>query len=258
MKFFRKLHRKKAEKAYEDLADAYLKTDMHGKFDISAPFELSRNDNTAYFIVPVVISQGEDLDTCITNEYLSIMMENMMTNSHYVPGEVPMVMVIKPNTSNRDLKIGGKIVIKDTSLFGSISNFYSDLSKDCTSDIKKQVNMLYAKIPYCYAADSINIDHIQLYEYCSTADNLFIERNVASILPDTIDITVDVIEVKKEDGKIEVKTIIDPRTGNSRNVIYITYGFGSKICPCNVAILLDELYENCRNICKKYGLDNIQ
>lgn len=250
--------RKKAENAYEDLADAYLKTAKVSKPDKFIPFEVDREETTAYFIVPVVITQGEILDLCVTNEYLSIMMKGMMTNSYYEPGEMPMIMVSKPNTSNRDLRIGGKIVIKDTSLFGSISNFYSDLSKDCTSDIKKQVNMLYAKIPYCYAADSINIDHIQLYEYCSTADNLFIERNVASILPDTIDITVDVIEVKKEDGKIEVKTIIDPRTGNSRNVIYITYGFGSKICPCNVAILLDELYENCRNICKKYGLDNIQ
>lgn len=255
MKFFRKLHRKKAEKAYADLADAYLIANKLSKPDsvIPIPFEVDREENTAYFIVPVVITKGEILDFCVTNEYLSIMMKGMMANSCYIPDEMPMIMVM-PNTSNRDLRIGGKIVIKGVSLFSNIYNFYSDLGKSCTGDIKNQVCMLYAKIPYCYAADSIDIDHIQLYEYCNTADNLVIERKVTSILPDIIDISIDVIEVKKEDFKIEGTTIIDHRTGDPRNVIYITYGFGSKICPCNVAILLDDLYDHCRDICKNYGL----
>lgn len=257
MKFFRKLRRKKAEKAYEDLADAYLlKANKLSKPDsaIPIPFEVDRKENTAYFIVPVVITQGEILDFCVTNEYLSIMMKSMMANSYYEPDEMPMIMVIKPSVSNKDLKIGGKIVIKGVSIFSSIYNFYSDLGKSCTGDIKKQVCMLYAKIPYCYAADFIDIDHIQLYEYCNTADNLVIERKATSILPDIIDISIDAIEVKKEDFKIECTTIKDHRTGDPRNVIYITYGFGSKICPCNVAILLDDLYDHCRDICKNYGL----
>ncbi len=256
MKFFRKLRRKKAEKIYEDLADAYLKANKVSKPDKFIPFEVDREENIAYFIVPVVITQGEILDFCVTNEYLSIMMKGMMTNSCYIPDEMPMIMVSKPNTSNRDLRIGGKIVIKGVSLFSNIYNFYSDLGKSCTGDINKQVCILYAKIPYYYAVDSIDIDHIQLYEYCNTADNLVIERMASSILPDVINITIDAIEVKKEDFKIEGTTIIDHRTGDPRNVIYITYGFGSKICPCNVAILLDDLYDHCRDICKTYGLIN--
>ena len=94
-----------------------------------------------------------------------------------------------------------------------------------------------------------------MYEYCSTDDNLFIERKVVSTLPDTINISIDVIETKEEDFKIEGRSIVDYRTGNPRNAIYIIYGFGSKICPCNIAILLDDLYDYCRDICKIYRLD---
>ena len=108
MKFFRKLHRKKAENAYEDLADTYQKIAELENSDKFIPFEVNREESIAYFIVPVVITQGEILDFCVTNEYLSIMMKSMMANSCYTPDEIPMVMVIKPSASNRELRIGGK------------------------------------------------------------------------------------------------------------------------------------------------------
>lgn len=257
MKFFRKLRRKKAEKGYEHLADTYLKIDELENSDKFIPFEVNREESIAYFIVPIVIAKGEDLNnTHITNEYSSIMMEGVMANSYYVPNKAPMVMVTSPNTYTRDLRIRGKILITGVTLLSNIYNFYLDLRKNCTDDIKKQVNMLYVKIPYCYAEDYIIIDHIQLYEYCSTDEDLFINQNIASILPDIVNISIDVIETKEEDFKIEGTSIVDHRTGNPRNVIYITYGFGSKICPCNVTILLDDLYYYCRDICKMYRLGN--